>query len=160
MLHLRSANRDQASTTAAHQPLSVRAQLFHLANLQNAGAASSWAGIQIALGILAAAALFSDKKNLLEAGASSVMLVLTIIQQLTIVPEQAYLAATVDAVSTSGADPASSFWRLDALYTSTEVLKLLIGCGVVLSLFIMRKRSRRPRTAVAEEKVAQWAQAE
>lgn len=131
----------------------ARMLLRHQVAEQNRFYFESWEWSQIALGIaLVVTLFFASKGNLWVLGFSLAMLILVIFVRVMVTPEITGLGRGIDFVPKGVPSPArDQFWRFHAAYSGIEVMKLIIGVGLVGYLFWHRaKRKSRGRREVDE----------
>jgi hypothetical protein len=124
----------------------VRMLTSFVANEANRAYAVVWEWFQVFLGLVAVCVLLMERKNRVEAAGCIAMVILVLFEALFVSPELAYLGRGVDFVPWRAFNAArDQYWSLNAVFLGMETLKIILGLGVVASLFVVRSRRRTRR---------------
>jgi hypothetical protein len=166
MLFVTSANYDAADAVLRSPPpqaaklLSTlpreqdRMLLFFMANEASRSYNGFWGFLQLLIGFGTGVSLFLERRTRFYSAGIGLMLLLVLFEWLVILPQLDWLGRSVDFVPWKAySNIRDQYWNLRAVYLGVEIVKMLVGAGVVTALLIMRTRPRGIRRETGESEL-------
>ena len=123
-----------------------RMLLFFMVNEASRSYSTLWGSIQLLIGFGTAVSLFLERRTRFYSAGVGLMLLLVLFEWLVILPQLDWLGRSVDFVPWKVySSTRDQYWNLRAVYLGVDIVKMLVGAGVVAALLIMRSRPRGNR---------------
>ena len=134
-------------------PERSRELLRSLAAEENSRYFQAWELTQFALGLILGAVLLLDRRGWLLPSLCGVMLLLVAFLHFRVTPEMVWLQRTVEFLPAGASTPERThFMTLHHVYSTIEIIKILLGCVITGILFTIRPgrrhRSKTERAAI------------
>lgn len=127
----------------------IRMLLRYAAGVENADTFETWENIQFGLGLLVAVVLFLSSTTRALAVVPLIMLLLLVFLHFKITPELAWLGRTLEFLPLAdGAVTREHFWNVHRIYGILEIVKCVMGLGLLVFLVqqgstkVVRRRHR------------------
>jgi hypothetical protein len=139
------------------RPEAVRAILRYGAGAQIASRYTAWEYVQLGLGLLITALLFSEASTRKWSAVSFTMTVLVVFLRLWITPDLASLGQAIEFLRPPTEPFRLQFWKLHNVYGIVEGIKAILGTGLAVFLLVHPggRRVRRRRHLSEEDKAAE-----
>src|SRR5258706_2322755 len=122
----------------------ARQFLRYTAGEENRFFFENWELAQIVLGVLLTGLLIFGVGSRMLAGFSGAMLILTVFEHLKITPEMTWLGRSFDFLPWTAESLArDQFWKLHGVYSTIEIVKMLLAVVMAWFLFQIPQRRRK-----------------